>query len=221
MMSAIAVWNELSVEADKADHHSEISFEALKHLRNAMKCIEGRDDIAEAHIKNAMMTIELPPRSNTTPEGRPAARKLATGGLAPWQVNRISVHVREHIAQPILLGELARLVNLSTSYFSAAFKVAFGVSPHNYILQKRVEHAKEQMLRGNAPLSEIALACGLSDQAHLSRTFRRITGITPSAWRRFISREVDDEVSAMSIMDHVDDMPAFSRRVSSQSASLI
>nr|WP_246691032.1 helix-turn-helix transcriptional regulator [Neorhizobium alkalisoli] len=73
---------------------------------------------------------------------------------------------------------------MSTSYFSTAFKVSFGMSPHNYILSRRIGHAKLRMIESDAPLCEIALDCGLADQAHLCRVFRRITGTTPSSWRR-------------------------------------
>jgi AraC family transcriptional regulator len=81
-------------------------------------------------------------------------------------------------------------VKLSTSYFSSAFKTSFGLSPHNYIVAQRVEFAKQLMLNTSAPLCEIALDCGLADQAHLSRVFRRLTGTTPSAWRRFVKQPV-------------------------------
>lgn len=204
-MSAVAVWNEYAIKADRPDHHSNTPIEALKHLQIALKCIEGHDTDAITYIRNAMMLIELPsqPGTDTKPPSR--AGKFLTGGLAPWQVKRITAYVEDHISRPISLGDLARLVNLSASYFPVAFKSVFGASPHNYILQQRIEHAKKQMMISDAPLSEIALACGLSDQAHLSRTFRRITGTTPSAWRRFIlrARDGDEQREAISKRDAV------------------
>ena len=76
------------------------------------------------------------------------------------------------------------MVRLSSSYFSRAFKVSFGCSPHSYILRRRIERAKFLMQGGDEPLAQVALECGLSDQAHLSRIFRRYVGCTPSRWRR-------------------------------------
>lgn len=105
-------------------------------------------------------------------------------GLAPWQIKRVRDAIEDRISRSITLDELAALVRLSTSYFSSSFKVSFGVSPHNYILARRVEHAKRRMIESDAPLCEIALDCGLADQAHLCRVFRRVTGATPSGWRR-------------------------------------
>jgi AraC-like DNA-binding protein len=110
------------------------------------------------------------------------------GGLAPWQVRKVKQHIEARIAHGIPLDELAQLVRLSTSYFSTAFKTTFGVSPHSYIVCCRVDHAKYRMLTSDAPLCEIALDCGLADQSHLSRVFRRVTGSTPSAWRRYSSK---------------------------------
>jgi len=115
------------------------------------------------------------------------AQRGMVGGLAPWQVKKVKQHIEARIGHGIPLDELAQLVRLSTSYFSTAFKSTFGVSPHNYIVSCRVDHAKYRMLSSNAPLCEIALDCGLADQSHLSRVFRRVTGTTPSAWRRYAS----------------------------------
>ncbi|MND53530.1 HTH-type transcriptional activator Btr [compost metagenome] len=111
-----------------------------------------------------------------------------TGGLAPWQVKKVKLYIEARIGHGIPLDELAQQVRLSTSYFSAAFKATFGVPPHSYVVSCRVEYAKQRMLTTNAPLCEIALDCGLADQSHLSRVFRRVTGTTPSAWRRYFSR---------------------------------
>ncbi len=105
--------------------------------------------------------------------------------MAPWQVARVKRYVEDNMSRTVAINELAELARLSTSYFSAAFKTSFGLSPHSYVIAQRVERAKQLMLSTDAPLCEIALDCGLADQAHLSRIFRRATGTTPSAWRRF------------------------------------
>ncbi len=110
--------------------------------------------------------------------------QVIAGGLAPWQIKRLKSHIDARITERLCLDDLSALVKLSTSYFSAAFKRSFGVPPHNYIVARRVEFAKRQILGGDVPLCRVALDCGLADQAHLTRVFRRVTGTTPSAWRR-------------------------------------
>jgi AraC-like DNA-binding protein len=106
------------------------------------------------------------------------------GGLARWQVNRVRVFIEEHLTERIRVSDLSTLAKSSPSYFSSAFKRTFGVSPHAYVIRRRVGQAAELMLNSNAPLSEIAINCGFADQAHFSRQFRRTMGRTPSAWRR-------------------------------------
>jgi AraC-like DNA-binding protein len=80
---------------------------------------------------------------------------------------------------------LAAVARLSVSHFSRAFRVSFGQPPHGYVMSRRIEKAKRLIL-SNEPMSlaQVALSCGLSDQAHLSRMFRNLVGESPTAWRR-------------------------------------
>jgi AraC family transcriptional regulator len=106
------------------------------------------------------------------------------GGLAPWQQRKIARYLRDHLARAVRLEELAEQVPLSVSHFCRAFKASFGTTPHTYINGMRIKLAQQLMQTTQEPLSQIALACGLADQAHLSKLFRRCVGETPSAWRR-------------------------------------
>jgi AraC family transcriptional regulator len=115
---------------------------------------------------------------------RSSGRAIARGGLAPWQLRKIDRYLRENLAHPLRLRALAEQVNLSVSHFNRSFKVSSGVTPHVYIVELRLELAQSLMLTTHDPLCGIALACGLADQAHLTRLFRRRFGDTPAAWRR-------------------------------------
>ena len=106
------------------------------------------------------------------------------GGLAPWQVRRLSLHIDAHIDSTIPIEDLSRLCRLSTSHFTRAFRVSYGHSPHRLIMRRRIERAQRLMLATGAPLGQIALECGLADQSHLTRLFRRFTGESPGTWRR-------------------------------------
>jgi AraC-like DNA-binding protein len=110
--------------------------------------------------------------------------KQARGGLSPWQVRKVTNHIEAHLDCTIRNEDLAALVRLNPSHFGRAFRNSFGEPPHEYVMRRRVERAQGLMLSTDAPLSAIALDCGLADQAHLSRLFRRIVGETPRAWRR-------------------------------------
>jgi AraC-like DNA-binding protein len=122
--------------------------------------------------------------SHTETETIATARRRVGAGLAPWQARRVASHVEENLGFPITIDHLATLAGLSSSYFCRAFKDSFGDPPHAYIMRRRVERAQTLMLQTREPLSQIALACGLSDQAHLCNLFRRLVGQSPSHWRR-------------------------------------
>ena len=109
---------------------------------------------------------------------------IARGGLAPWQKSKVQRYIESGLEGTLPIGVLAELVSLSPSYFSRAFKESFGVSPHTFIIRARVERAKVLMSSTSDSLSQIAVACGLADQAHLCRCFRRVIGLTPGVWRR-------------------------------------
>jgi transcriptional regulator GlxA family with amidase domain len=108
----------------------------------------------------------------------------ARGGLAPWQRRKIQSHIEHGLEGALTIEQLARLVSLSPSYFCRAFKESFGDPPHAYVIKMRVERARTLMRTTSESLSQIAVACGLADQAHLCRCFRQVTGMTPGAWRR-------------------------------------
>ena len=106
------------------------------------------------------------------------------GGLAPWQMRKVISHIETNLDKSIKSGDLAALLDLSPCHFSRAFRNSFGDSPLEHVIRRRVERAQGLMLSTDAPLSQIALDCGLADQAHFSRLFRRIVGESPMAWRR-------------------------------------
>jgi AraC-like DNA-binding protein len=106
------------------------------------------------------------------------------GGLAPWQERKVRAYIEEHLETRIPVEIFADLVSLSASHFCRAFRESFGETPHVYIVRQRVARARRLMLTTGEPLSHIALKCGFADQAHLTKSFRRAVGETPSSWRR-------------------------------------
>jgi AraC family transcriptional regulator len=106
------------------------------------------------------------------------------GGLALWQAKRVIAYVESNISLRLHVADLAGLVQLSISHFSRAFRVSFGQSPLAYVRVRRMRHAQAILLKTRAPLSQVALDCGMSDQAHFTRVFRKVVGISPSVWRR-------------------------------------
>jgi AraC family transcriptional regulator len=112
------------------------------------------------------------------------AMDQARGGLAPWQIRKVTAHVEAHLHRSIRNEDLATLVRLNPSHFGRAFRNSLGEPPHEYVIRRRIERAQGLMLSTDASLSDIALDCGLADQSHLTRLFRRIVGESPRVWRR-------------------------------------
>jgi len=111
------------------------------------------------------------------------------GGLAPWQMRRLRSYIDENLVLPLTTRELAQLVRLSTSHFCRSFKVSFGFTVHHFVMARRIEKAQKRILKGSEDLSQIAILCGLCDQAHLTHWFKRVVGETPGRWRRSHSPE--------------------------------
>jgi AraC-like DNA-binding protein len=106
------------------------------------------------------------------------------GGLAPWQLRRVFDYLEENLVNDVSLSELAAIVDLSRAHFSRQFKTSTGLPPHRYQLALRIERAKTLLLQRNLSLKEVALSCGFFDQGHLSKSFRRLVGLSPGAWQR-------------------------------------
>ena len=113
--------------------------------------------------------------------GAPAQTK---GALAAWQAKRLTAFIDANLSGNIATGDLTELVQMSTGHFFRSFKRSFGETPFAFIARRRMLRAQELMLTTDEPLSQIALACGLCDQSHFTRVFRRIVGESPNAWRR-------------------------------------
>jgi AraC family transcriptional regulator len=112
----------------------------------------------------------------------PAA--TASGGLAPWQIRRVLSYVDSNLDTPIRNKDLAAVARRSEFHFNVAFRKSVGHSPHEYVIRRRMERAQGLMLSTDKALSEIAAECGLADQSHFTRLFRRFVGESPAAWRR-------------------------------------
>jgi AraC family transcriptional regulator len=142
-------------------------------------------DIPTVHTTILMATSLL--RQETDPE---SARQGpgGKGRLLAWQVRKVREYINAHLATRILLVDLSALVRLGETHFSRVFKRTFGESPHAFVVRRRLEVATDHMLHTDASLRDIALECGFTDQAHLTKSFRQAMGQTPAAWRRAHSK---------------------------------
>ena len=106
------------------------------------------------------------------------------GGVPPRALRRVQEYIDSHLGENIDLEVLAGLSGLSLHYFAHAFKESTGIPPYSYVLRRRLDKARELLVRTDAPLADIALATGFSDQSHLARHFRQLVGMSPGIFRR-------------------------------------
>jgi transcriptional regulator GlxA family with amidase domain len=108
---------------------------------------------------------------------------LARGGLPPRTLRLIREYIETNLEKDVCLDELAGLANLSKCHFARAFKQSAGLPPHAYLINRRVDRARELLSDMSLPLAEVALATGFSNQSHFTRRFREQMGMTPSSYR--------------------------------------
>ena len=147
---------------------------------------DGDREATSSHIAHAIALLRRVPSlgaSGTRPPSK-VETHVVRGGLPAWQMRRVTAHVEAHLSRRIPVHELAWLVGLSANHFCRSFKCTVGTSPRDYVLRRRIEVAQGLMLTTSESLSSIALRCGMCDQPHFTRSFRRIVGETPYTWRR-------------------------------------
>src|SRR5215831_1339756 len=113
----------------------------------------------------------------------PAAAQPKTGRLPGARLNRVLEFIHANLDRNIHLEELAEAVGMSAYHFAKLFKSSTGSSPHQYILQSRLEKAKQLLRDPLLSLSQVSQHCGFADQSHLTNVFRRFVGVTPSKYR--------------------------------------
>ncbi|WP_046115961.1 helix-turn-helix domain-containing protein [Aquincola tertiaricarbonis] len=104
-------------------------------------------------------------------------------GLSPLQLKDAIGYLEDRMPKKVELSALAELAGLSQSHYCRAFKVSTGLAPYQWQLQARIERAKDLLLTTNRPLDDVAEATGFADAVHFGRTFRRMIGVPPAAWR--------------------------------------
>lgn len=158
-----------------------------------------RDSVAEHLIKTMWLEMKA-----GCPAGRLFGESLATaftahllrhygvlsrkmelhrGGLLPATLRKVKDYVETHLHEDLSIRHLAALTQLSSYHFAHVFRQTTGVAPHHYVLQQRVERAKDLLKDTELPLTEVAFLTGFPSQAHLTVMFRKFVGCTPGSYR--------------------------------------
>jgi AraC family transcriptional regulator len=110
-------------------------------------------------------------------------RSDAKGGLSTPKLQQAIGYIQANLDQKLSLEAIAQQLNLSVYYFCELFTRSMGISPYKYVLQQRVERAKQLLKDKEKAISDVALECGFANQTHLNRHFRKFTDMTPKTYR--------------------------------------
>lgn len=146
----------------------------------------GRDGIKRSATTTPSETVTGDAATDQE-EDAVAAREAGSGNtkeLARWQLRKVVAEVESDLRRDHSVAELAALVNLSKGHFSRAFRASTGLSPRQWIIQKRIKLAIGKLAHTSDSLAEISANCGFAEQSHFTRTFTQATGTSPGAWRR-------------------------------------
>jgi AraC family transcriptional regulator len=106
------------------------------------------------------------------------------GGLSTLQMRRAKELLEANLDGNIALRHVAAACELSVGHFTRAFKTTFRTPPYRWLIERRVDRARDLMTNTRLPLADIAAQCGFADQSALNRSFKRIHGVSPGQWRR-------------------------------------
>jgi len=111
-------------------------------------------------------------------------RAALVAPIAKVNLNKAIEFIEANLDRSIGLPAIAKAAGLSVSHFARQFRSAVGEAPHQYLLRRRVENAKQRLAKTDAPIAVIAFACGFANQEHLTRIFKRACGFSPGAYRK-------------------------------------
>jgi AraC family transcriptional regulator len=111
------------------------------------------------------------------------SKRTATGGLSGFKLRRVKEFIDENLDADLSLAEIASVADLSQFHFARAFRKSTGMTPQQFLMQQRIERAKELLRRDELPIVEVSLRTGFKNQSHFTSLFRKFTSITPKMWR--------------------------------------
>ena len=178
-------WSDARWYPAQGPDQSEPLAPAVLPRRRMRLLLEQPTSVSASSSVEAQLEPTIWPHGQPHISGQARPRRLAAArGLAGWQQLAIAAYTEKHLAEGIATRALARFVYLSSSYFSRAFKRSFGIPPHRYLVQRRIERAKELLANSALSIGQIGIALGFSQTGSFSAAFRHVTGITPTDYRR-------------------------------------
>lgn len=110
-------------------------------------------------------------------------RENSNGGLSGYKLRHVQEFINENLDEDLSLAEIAEIADLSQFHFARVFRKTTGLTPQQYLMQQRIERAKELLAKNDLPIVEISLRTGFKNQSHFTTLFHKFTKLTPKMWR--------------------------------------
>ena len=157
--------------------------EQIESIATAAEC-EIRSDLGVGDLFMESLATALAAHVLARYSSRRPAIRESRARMSPTQLRRSTDFIEANLGKELHLSELAANVGLSTYYFCRMFKQSTNLSPHQFVLRKRIEQSQHLLKEHNLPIIEIAAQLGFSDQSHFARVFRSVVGTTPRRYSR-------------------------------------
>jgi AraC family transcriptional regulator len=157
----------------------------VRQLASHLLTLTERPELAtRIFVDHVALALDAQRERDSIPSTADPQAQPSRGGLAPWQERRAKELMAGQSGANPSLASIAGECGLSVSHFARAFKQCTGKPPHKWLLESRVERARDLLLNTGMSLAEVALECGFSDQSHFTRVFSRVVGTSPGTWQR-------------------------------------
>jgi AraC-like DNA-binding protein len=152
--------------------HDPVLYHGLNHLYDLLS--DPQADTLHKHCALLDCFSELQQRLEPAPQRRREDNP---------RIRLAAEFIHEHCTQPLKLDDICAAAGLSASYLTRAFRRGYGMTPHSYLINSRIQYAQTRLRRGGE-IAEVALAAGFADQAHFQRAFKQLLAATPGQYRR-------------------------------------
>jgi AraC-like DNA-binding protein len=123
------------------------------------------------------------------------SRGSQRGKLAGWRLSRVKEFIEASLGQPLALADLAEVAGLTRTHFASLFRASTGMTPHKYLLRRRVQRAQILLANTALPILQVAFEAGFQTQAHFTVVFKQVTGLPPGSWRAQVQPGFTESVS--------------------------
>jgi AraC family transcriptional regulator len=164
-----------------------VSDPVIRQIGMALKAeVESEGPASRLYAESLANVLAVHLLRHYTQEGDRVRASL--GGLSGRKLNQVTEFIQDNIERDLGLTEIAEAVDLSPFHFARSFKQATGVSPHQYLIKSRIERAKALLADSELPIVEVGFRAGFKNQSHFTTLFRKLTSLTPKAYRDLARR---------------------------------